>query len=120
MKGRMDEWTDGRMDPISGPKRGSAICERISSMKLPVIAHVNIILYTGIFLRVVLFACSLVPSLPVRKSGRGPGIIGASLSEPHTSVTVLRTRVSIYLSTYLSMDRPLTLNFKLAPSNISQ
>ena len=27
-------------------------------------------------------------------------IIGASLSEPHTSMTALRTRVSIYLSDY--------------------
>ena len=43
-------------------------------------------------------------------------IIGASLSEPHTSVTALRTCVSIYLS----MDRPLTVNFKLAHSNISR
>ena len=34
--------------------------------------------------------------------------IGASLSEPHTSVTALRTRVSVYPS----MDRPLTGNFK--------
>ena len=37
-------------------------------------------------------------------------IIGASLSEPHTSVTALRTRVSIYPT----MDRPLTGNFKSA------
>ena len=29
-------------------------------------------------------------------------VIGASLSEPHTSVTALRTHVSIYLSIYLS------------------
>ena len=43
-------------------------------------------------------------------------IIGASLSEPHTSVTALRTCVSIYLS----MDRPLTINFKSAHSNISR
>ena len=27
-------------------------------------------------------------------------LIGASLSEPHTSVTALRRRVSIYLSVY--------------------
>ena len=39
-------------------------------------------------------------------------IIGASLSEPHTSVTALRTRVSIYLSVCTSMDRPHTVNFK--------
>ena len=32
-------------------------------------------------------------------------MIGASLSEPHTSVTALRTRVSIGR---LTMDRPLT------------
>ena len=38
------------------------------------------------------------------------GIIGASLSEPHTSVTALCTRVSIRLS----MDRSLTGNFKSA------
>ena len=37
-------------------------------------------------------------------------IIGASLSEPHTSVTALCTRVS----DYLTMDRPLTGNFKSA------
>ena len=39
-------------------------------------------------------------------------IIGASLSEPHTSVTALRTRVSIclcvYLSIYLSIYGPTT------------
>ena len=37
-------------------------------------------------------------------------LIGASLSEPHTSVTALCMRVSIYLS----MDQPLTGNFKSA------
>ena len=37
-------------------------------------------------------------------------LIGASLSEPHTSVTALRTSVSIYPT----MDRPLTGNFKSA------
>ena len=37
-------------------------------------------------------------------------IIGASLSEPHTSVTALRTRMSVYLA----MDRPLAGNFKSA------
>ena len=37
-------------------------------------------------------------------------IIGASLSEPHTSVTVMRTRVSIRPT----MDRTLTENFKSA------
>ena len=37
-------------------------------------------------------------------------LVGASLSEPHTSVTALRTRVS----DYLAMDRPLTGNFKSA------
>ena len=41
-------------------------------------------------------------------------VIGVSLSEPHTSVTALRTRV------YLSTDRPLTINFKWAHSNISR
>ena len=35
-------------------------------------------------------------------------LIGASLSEPHTSVTALRTRVYVGLS----MDRPHTVNFK--------
>jgi len=35
-------------------------------------------------------------------------LIGASLSEPHTSVTSLRMRVCIYLC----LDRPLTGNFK--------
>ena len=43
------------------------------------------------------------------------GIIGASLSEPHTSVTALRMRVCIYAC----LDRPLTVNFKSAHSNIS-
>ena len=43
-------------------------------------------------------------------------IIGASLSEPHTSVTALRTRVCIQLC----LDRPLTRNFKSADSNISR
>ena len=47
-------------------------------------------------------------------------VVGASLSEPHTSVTALHTRVSIYLSIYLSMDWPLTINFKLVHSNISR
>ena len=41
-------------------------------------------------------------------------VIRASLSKPHTSVTALRTRVSIRLSVRLSMDRPLTGNFKSA------
>ena len=45
-------------------------------------------------------------------------IIGASLSEPHTSVTALRTRV--YLCAYACLDRPLTGNFKWAHSNISR
>ena len=40
----------GRMPSLVG--RGSPICERFSRMRLPVIAHVNIILYTGIFYRV--------------------------------------------------------------------
>ena len=35
-------------------------------------------------------------------------IIGASLSEPHTSVTALSTCVCIYAC----LDRPLTVNFK--------
>ena len=37
-------------------------------------------------------------------------VIGASLSKPHTSVTALRMCVS----DYLTMDRPLTGNFKSA------
>jgi len=41
-------------------------------------------------------------------------LIGVSLSEPHTSVTGLRTRVSICLSVYLSMNWPLIGNFKSA------
>ena len=32
-------------------------------------------------------------------------IIGASLSEPHTSVTALRMRVSIYLSVFLGFTK---------------
>ena len=43
-------------------------------------------------------------------------LIGASLSEPHTSVTGWCTRMSICLSVYLSMDRPLTGNFN--PANL--
>ena len=39
-------------------------------------------------------------------------VIGASLSEPHTSVTSLRTRVCIYLCLLACLDRPLTGYFK--------
>ena len=39
-------------------------------------------------------------------------IFGASLSEPHTSVTALRTRVCIYIRLFVCLDRPLTVNFK--------
>ena len=46
-------------------------------------------------------------------------LIGASLSEPHTSVTALRTRVYVGRTIYLSMDRPHTVNFKWAYLNIS-
>ena len=51
-------------------------------------------------------------------TGENWQIIGASLSKPHTSVTALRMRVSVYLA----MDRPLTctVNFKWANSNISR
>jgi len=38
-------------------------------------------------------------------------IIGASLSEPHTSVTSLRTRVCIYACLLACLDGPLTGNF---------
>lgn len=46
-----------RVSGAAGPSgldaaRGSPICERFSRMRLPVIAHVNIILYTGIFYHV--------------------------------------------------------------------
>ena len=34
--------------------------------------------------------------------------VGVSLSEPHTSVTALRTRVCLFVG----LDRPLTVNFK--------
>ena len=40
----------------------------------------------------------------------------ASLSEPHTSVTALRTHVCMLVR----LDRPLTVNFKWAHSNISR
>ena len=39
-------------------------------------------------------------------------VIGASLSEPHTSVTALPACVCIYLSIYACLDRPLPENFK--------
>ena len=38
-------------------------------------------------------------------------IVGASLSEPHTSVTSLRTCVCMYVCMYVCLDRPLTENF---------
>ena len=41
-------------------------------------------------------------------------VIGASLSEPHTSVTVLRTGVSIYTYVYLWTDHlPEILNLRI-------
>ena len=46
--------------------------------------------------------------------------IGASLSEPHTSVTALHTFVCIYACLLACLDRPLTVNFEWAHSNISQ
>jgi len=39
-------------------------------------------------------------------------LIGASLSEPHTSVTSLRTCVCIYACLFACLDRPLIGNFK--------
>ena len=45
-----------------------------------------------------------------KKHANKVGMIGASLSESHTSVTALRTCVCIWLA----MDRPLTVNFKSA------
>ena len=39
-------------------------------------------------------------------------LIGVSLSEPHTSVTALRTHVCIYACLFVCLDRPLTVNFK--------
>ena len=47
-------------------------------------------------------------------------MIGASLSEPHTSVTSLSTCVCIYACLLACLDRPLTVNFKWAHSNISR
>ena len=51
-------------------------------------------------------------------------MIGASLSEPHTSVTALRTRVCMlacwFVGLLVCLDRPLTVNFKWAHSNISR
>ena len=47
-------------------------------------------------------------------------IIGASLSKPHTSVTTLRTCVCMLACLLACLDRPLTVNFKWAYSNISQ
>ena len=47
-------------------------------------------------------------------------LIGASLSELHTSVTGLRKCVCIYACTFVCLDRPLTVNFKWAHSNISR
>ena len=56
-----------RVSGAAGPSgldaaRGSPICERFSRMSLPVIAHVNIILYTGIFyhvyyVKIVMYTC---------------------------------------------------------------
>ena len=43
-------------------------------------------------------------------------LIGASLSEPHTSVTALSTCVCIYVC----LDRPLTVNFKWAHSKFAK
>ena len=47
-------------------------------------------------------------------------LIGASLTEPHTSVTALCTHVCICPSIYTCLDGPLTVNFKSAHSNISR
>ena len=47
-------------------------------------------------------------------------IFGASLSEPHTSVTALRTCVCMLACLFACLDRPLTVNFKWAHSNISR
>ena len=38
-------------------------------------------------------------------------IIGASLSEPHTSVTALCTHVCMLVCLLVGLDRPLTVNF---------
>ena len=46
--------------------------------------------------------------------------IGASLSEPHTSVTALRTSACMLVRLYACLNRPLTVNFKSAHSNISR
>ena len=46
-------------------------------------------------------------------------VIGVSLSEPHTSVTALRTCVYMFASLLACLDQPLTINFKWAHSNIS-
>ena len=43
-------------------------------------------------------------------------VVGVILSEPHTSMTALRTRVCMLVG----LDRPLTVNFKWAYSNISR
>ena len=47
-------------------------------------------------------------------------LIGASLSEPHTSVTALSTRVCIWPDIYACLDWPLTRNLKWVHSNILQ
>jgi len=43
-------------------------------------------------------------------------LIGASLNEPHTSMTALHTHVCIYvlclLVSFFCLDRPLTVTFK--------
>ena len=45
--------------------------------------------------------------------------LGASLSEPHTSVTALRTCVCMFVCLLACLDQPLTVNFKRAHANIS-
>ena len=52
---------------------------------------------------------TLTKFLQVESQNEG-SIFGASLSEPHTSVTALHTCVCIYLSIYACLDRPLTEN----------
>ena len=52
---------------------------------------------------------ALIAVLTARRCAKiGEKLFGASLSEPHTSVTALRKCVCIYAC----FDRPLTVNFK--------
>ena len=57
-------------------------------------------------------ACMWAPPLTKICDKWHETVIGASLSEPHTSVTSLRTRVCIYLCLLACLDQPLTGNFK--------